>query len=513
MRFLGSAIGTMLIISTLAAQDAGKIAGVVTDAGTNEPLVGANVVIKGTNFGAATELDGNYYILNVPPGTYELTASMVGYQTVTMTGTIVNIGRTTAMDFPLREMAIELGEEVVVTATRPDIVKERTASSEIMRFEDVMEAPGVRDLSDLLSLTADVVDGHFRGGREGEELYNLGGMGILNPLNNAAAFIPIISAVQEVEVITGGFSAQYGNAQSGVVNIAMKEGDRGRWKARVESRVRAPGYKHWGNSVYGVADNPYLQILNSWETWAGMDPISGQLFYDSFGYGFGSSFAGDTATAARAAYALWSLARKKLNKQYDDLWDRSYNVSLGGPLSGDTRAFIATQVENEWSVIPAEKPEVNIQTMGNIVHELGDGMSLRLSGAYSRRAGYEFRGFNSQSPDQIQNWLWDLVTGVSQTSNRSFQLGARFSHALTPSTFYEVKVNRVATLYREGAEVFNPDRYREDNNIGGTWVFFSTPDEFRLGSPDNEFFNEKTQTVSIDASLTSQITPSHLLLA
>ena len=512
MRFISTLIAIALFLFSAAAQDAGKIAGVVSDAASNEPLVGANVLIRGTNFGAATDLDGNFYILNIPPGTYEVTASMVGYQTVTLTEVRVHIGRTTTSDFQLQEKAIELSEEIVITATRPDIVKERTASSEIMRFEDVMEAPGVRDLNDLLSLTADVVDGHFRGGREGEELYNLGGMGIVNPLNNAAAFIPIVSAVQEVEVITGGFSAQYGNAQSGVVNIAMKEGDRSRWRARVESRVRAPGYKHWGNSVYSLEDNPYLQILNSLETWAGLDPISGQPFYDSFGYNFYTQFQGDTATAARAAFALWNLARRNLNKQYNDLWDRSYDFSLGGPLSGTTRAFLAARVQNEWSVIPAAEPEVNVQTMGNVVHDIGDGMSLRISGAYSKRHGFEFRGMNSQSPDQIQDWIWDLVTGVSRTVNQSLQVGARFSHALTPSTYYEIKLNRIATSYGEGAEVFSPDRYREDNNLGGTWVFFRTPDQFRLGQPDNDFFDEKTQTISLDASLTSQVTPSHLLL-
>ncbi|MEX0737306.1 MAG: TonB-dependent receptor [Bacteroidota bacterium] len=498
--------------AALLAQDAGKISGIVVDKATNGPLVGANVILKGTTLGAATDEDGRYFILNIPPGSYELSASVIGYQTVTLTGVVVNIGRTTEADFALEETAVQLGQEVLIMATRPDVVKERTASSEILRFDEVVNTPGVRDLGDLLSLTADVIDGHFRGGREGEELYNLGGMGIVNPLNNAAAFIPIMSAVEEVEVITGGFGAQYGNAQSGVVNIAMKEGNRSRWAGQVESRLRVPGYKHWGNSVFSTEDNPYLQMLDSWEKWAGRDPISDQLFYDSFGFGFGSSYP-DSLQAAQAAFGLWQQARRYLNKRYDNLWDRSYDVNLGGPLSSTSRLFVATRVEEQWPVIPTPDADLNYQIMGNIVFDAGDGMTLRFSGAYSNRYGHEFPGFNSRSPDQVMDWLWDTIVGVSRSRNENLQLGVRFTHALSSSTYYDVKVNRVATSFQQGAEVFNPDRFREDNNIGGTWTFFRTPDQFRLGQPDNDFYNERSRTASLDASLTSQVTNSHLLLA
>ncbi len=71
-------------------------------------------------------------------------------------------------------------------------------------------------------------------------------MGIVNPLYSSSAFAPIMSAVEEVEVITSGFGAQFGNAQSGVVNISMKEGRSDRWRARAELRTRLPGQKHFG---------------------------------------------------------------------------------------------------------------------------------------------------------------------------------------------------------------------------------------------------------------------------
>jgi outer membrane receptor for ferrienterochelin and colicin len=164
---------------------------------------------------------------------------MLGYESVLMVDVVVNAGRTTTIDFTLRDEAFE-ADEVVITAQRPDVERDKTATSHIVRFDDVQALPGVRDISDVLGLTGDVVDGHFRGGRQGEELYMLQGMGIVNPLDNSAAFMPIMSAVEEVEVITSGFGAQYGNAQSGVVRISMREGDRHNWDTRFEVRTRAP---------------------------------------------------------------------------------------------------------------------------------------------------------------------------------------------------------------------------------------------------------------------------------
>ena len=226
----------LLLASVALAQDGGKISGTVRDRSTKEVLPGVNVTVRGTKLGGATNAAGAYFILNVTPGVYEVTATLVGYQTVTQRQVEVNVNRTTALNFTLSETGVELGQEVVITAERPDVAREKTSTSEIVRAEEVLLTPGMRDLTDVLTLSSDVVDGHFRGGRENEELYVLAGMGIVNPLYGASAFVPIMSAVEEVEVITSGFGAQYGNAQSGVVNISMKEGKNDRWRGRAEVR-------------------------------------------------------------------------------------------------------------------------------------------------------------------------------------------------------------------------------------------------------------------------------------
>ncbi|MCU0645667.1 MAG: carboxypeptidase-like regulatory domain-containing protein, partial [bacterium] len=210
MRYsLFTAIMLFLWLGLLSAQNVGKIAGAVVEAKTGNPLPGANIVIVGTTLGAAADANGEYYILNVPPGKYELRASMIGYEKMKIVDVIVNVGRTTKIDFKLAEDVLEMGE-IVVQAVRPDVERDKTSTSSIVRFDDVQQLPGIRNISDVINLAADVIDGHFRGGREGEEYYTLQGMGIINPLDRSSAFQPIMSGVEEVEVITSGFGAQYG---------------------------------------------------------------------------------------------------------------------------------------------------------------------------------------------------------------------------------------------------------------------------------------------------------------
>ncbi|NHZ87422.1 MAG: hypothetical protein GWP19_16405 [Planctomycetia bacterium] len=109
----------------------GKIAGNVIDQSNGEPLIGCNVWIEGTDLGAATDWEGNFYILNIPPGSYTLRASMIGYSAVRMTNIEVSIDLTTNADFSLPTEAIA-GEEIIVVAERALITKDLTASTAIV---------------------------------------------------------------------------------------------------------------------------------------------------------------------------------------------------------------------------------------------------------------------------------------------------------------------------------------------------------------------------------------------
>jgi hypothetical protein len=84
----------MLLLPGIMFAQSGKIRGTVVDAKTKDPLIGANIVVQGTNMGASTDVDGAYLLLNVPVGTYQIKASYVGYRTVTISNVRVNSNLT-----------------------------------------------------------------------------------------------------------------------------------------------------------------------------------------------------------------------------------------------------------------------------------------------------------------------------------------------------------------------------------------------------------------------------------
>jgi outer membrane receptor protein involved in Fe transport len=499
----------LIVCTNLTAQNAGKISGTVHDRASGEPLPGVTITVKGTALGASTSADGTYFVLNVPPGEYDVVASMIGYQSVVQQGVIVNLNRTTSLAFHLTETTVDL-PEVMIVAKRPDVELDKTSSSAIVRPEEIQSLPAMQNLSDVLTLTTDVVDGHFRGGREGEESYNVSGMGIVNPLNSSSAFTPMVSAMEEVEVITSGFGAQYGNAQSGVVNITMKEGSADRWKSRAEARTRMPGRKHFGPSIFDPNSNPYLTLLDSYDKWLGTDTALGQRYYSSIGNGFDNRYGQDTITLAQIAYTLWSLqGRRDLNRNYGYEQDYSFDVTMGGPISSRARLFLAGRIDNEWLSLPTEDPEIKRQFMGNLAYDLGSGMSLKVLGTYSQEYGYVFR---SQRTNGLLNWLWDRILGLNYSKEDNLQLGARFSHAISPSTYYELKLSGLLTRYKDGSPVTDPDGYIGDPNKIIWGAYEKTPDNFNVGNADDNFRDEKTRTISFDGSLTSQVTNEHQVL-
>jgi hypothetical protein len=217
-------IGVLILnFESLLSGTTGKITGRVVNKSTGEPLFAVNVIIEGTTLGAATDMQGNYVILNVPPGVYTLRASAVGFKPVRVTNVRVSVDQTTRVDFKLEEVAIELGEEVLVVAERPLVQRDLTSTTAKIS-KDIIEKLPVENFTDLINLKAGVVEGHFRGGRIGEVAYLIDGIPVNDVFSNTYAIQVENHTIQEMEVITGTFNAEYGQAMSGVVNIITKEG-------------------------------------------------------------------------------------------------------------------------------------------------------------------------------------------------------------------------------------------------------------------------------------------------
>ena len=255
-KWLKFSIGVLCLVPVLLfAGQGGKIAGTITDSQTGDALPGANVMlthrwIDGEEspldaiLGSATDIDGRYFILNIYPGTYTLRVDFIGMSSSRVTKVDVLVDMTTFIDVSMETASLE-GEVVIVESQRANTVQtDLTATKTVYKISDVQSIAGVSDIGDIINLQADVVDDHFRGGRTGESSYLLGGGTIVNPLTNSKAFSPIVTGLEQVEVYTSGFSAEYGNAQSGVINMVTKEG-REKWESRLEVSMTAPYYKVW----------------------------------------------------------------------------------------------------------------------------------------------------------------------------------------------------------------------------------------------------------------------------
>ncbi|TKJ42440.1 hypothetical protein CEE37_01800 [candidate division LCP-89 bacterium B3_LCP] len=220
-------IFAILLLSATAAWG-GVLRGVVTNVDTGEPVSDANVTIPGTYFGAATDLNGAFYIMNVPAGAYDVRISCLGYTEQIMGGIVVPPTGEKLLKITLKPTLLSAGQEVVVVGERPLIDVDDTASRTRVGSEEI-ENLVVEDVEDLLANQLGVVkennEIHIRGGRADEHLYRIDGLDIKDPISGAGYGIYLSAdAIEELEVITGGFNAEYGQAMSGVIDIKTKEG-------------------------------------------------------------------------------------------------------------------------------------------------------------------------------------------------------------------------------------------------------------------------------------------------
>jgi len=207
--------------SAVYAGSTGKLVGRATDS-NGEPLVGVNIYVLETEQGAVTDLDGYYLILNIRPGTYSLRASYIGFQSVLARDVRIQIDRTTTQDFSLSDSFVS-GSEVVVTAERPLVERDRTSSRVSLSSKDIQLLPS-ESFSQIVDRQAGVVNGHFRGGRMGEVAYMVDGVPVNDVFDYSTSYQVETMSIEEVEIISGTFNAEYGQAQSGVVNIVTKDG-------------------------------------------------------------------------------------------------------------------------------------------------------------------------------------------------------------------------------------------------------------------------------------------------
>jgi outer membrane receptor protein involved in Fe transport len=241
---LGLAVaGTVILLPRLARAQTGRVSGVVTDAGTGQPIEGVQVVVQGTGFGALSQANGRYFVIGVPPGTYTISARRIGYATSEVSNVAVRIDATREVNFSLSSSATQLLTQRITAPPTPLVERGVTGSTSTVSTE-VIEALPVTTVSGILSLqqgflqvpqNTDIVSFsesrrsvqtplRVRGGRGGETLSLIDGIPVNNIVFGGPAFELNTFAIQQFDLQTGGFEPQYGNALSGIINIATREG-------------------------------------------------------------------------------------------------------------------------------------------------------------------------------------------------------------------------------------------------------------------------------------------------
>lgn len=444
----------------------GKVVGKVIDAKTKEPIPGVNVSIVGTTTGAATNLDGEYFILNVPPGTYSIRASIIGYKTVIQTGAKISVDHTTSIDFELEETILELEESVVVTATRPLVEKDKTSTRHFVSAEEILVRP-TNDFSSLLS-TLPGIDQNANGeltirrGSMDQVAFLIDGMRASNPLDYEPYTNINLSSIQELEIITGGFNAEYGQAQSGVFNIVTKEGSKN-LQLYTEVRWIPPRIPHWGTAFYDYStsrywENTHARHLQWWidnpDQWVdgngilGNDPNSSltpEQAYDNYikthqpltDYTDESGYIGEIALGGpvppfdnvfffvsgkfRTVPPVTGNSYRKRGEWFDGTFKLSYNISPSFKLMASGFVGIANS---------------------NVGMEYMNDAFLSSYGIESKYAYYDFAGY----PENKSN-------------GQTIQL----THVLSPSTFYQIQLSRV---YRyKSQSTFPGDEDGWDNGV------------------------------------------------
>ena len=202
----------------------GKLSGLVTEANSNNNLIGCNILINDTDLGTASDINGEYFLLNIPPGVYTVKFQMIGYETLIINNVKISVDRTTKLNADLVVEAIE-GSVITVTAERK-LIEFDVTQSESRITADELESMPVAEVSDVLRLqggiTQDAGGGlHMRGGRSNEIAYMVDGVPMTDSYSGGISVQIENDNLQELQVISGTFNAEYGKALTGIIYICL----------------------------------------------------------------------------------------------------------------------------------------------------------------------------------------------------------------------------------------------------------------------------------------------------
>ncbi len=429
----------VLFPALVLAQKTYTLQGRITDAENGEPLPGVNVMLKGTYYGASTDPDGYYKIPNVKEGTYNLEISLIGYKVIQQTALEVNDKAKLTNDYKLQSSALTLGNDIVVIGEKPLLDIESTESKKTIGSKEI-EASVVENVTDLIrnqpGVVAEKNEIHIRGGRSYENSYLIDGLSIQDPFSGGTSGLMLsANSIEEVEVLTGGFNAEYGQSMSGVIEVKTKRGSE----------------KLKGQFTYKT-DKVGITNINSD---VGEASLSGPI-----------PFTGNKGSFFASGYTLLSdTYLPHSNKLYSSIFGGSkYTPRGSNSYSGLFKAI--------WDFSPTRK------------------LVFSTTGSANMDQGFSANEFENPSADYNAypyQYQYNLDNYNTQT-RLSNQTSLTWTHTTSPSFFYELRLSRFFTQLHSDVGGMNWLSYTQPIDIVPINYFY-TPDSDPHDGIDDSYYS------------------------
>jgi TonB dependent receptor/CarboxypepD_reg-like domain/TonB-dependent Receptor Plug Domain len=423
----------------LTAGTRGRIKGKVVDLQTGDALIGANVVVVGSTSGANTDANGEFLIQNMEAGVYTLKISYVGYKTITLANVRVNADLTAYVAIQLPNQDIQVST-VDIVAQKPMIQKDATNAVRLTTNDDIQALP-VRGVTNIVALTAGVVlqnnNVYIRGGRFDEVGYYLEGISIKNPVSGGRQVTLSQDAIEEIQVQAGGYTAEFGNANSGIIRSQLRTG--------------TPDLKA---SYEYITDNIGLQGKDN--------AYSGDKRLGAYWWGYNEQSAVLSGPLFDNRFKFFS----NFNYVYER--DNSYQ-----PWPGVNIGYIgdATSLDTINLVYPGgPRPGAQSQTYtytGTLNMDFKP-ILLRVSGVYSAQ--------NDDVTGNIGNFLQNYLNtrrGREERSNGTFSL--KMTHVLSNSMYYELTAGYYFSKYERFTPGLGSNYWSYGDSVANAAVGWPTP--------------------------------------
>lgn len=476
----------------------GKIAGIVTDASSGGALVGCNVLVKGTSQGASTDANGEYFIINLSPGSYDLEFSMIGYAAYTAEGVSVNIDVTTPVNASVSTEAVAMSG-IVVTAEQPAIEKTLTSTKQIVSG-DMMSGMAVTDVNDVVKTLPGVTevggDLHIRGGRSGEEMYLVDGASVTNAVMGGEAIPVNPGMVGELQLITGTFNAEYGQAMSGLFNTVLRE--------------PAPGF-HASVGFRTTLGQDYFKADAGDFKDAAIYAEKMEIVDDAGAYTSAAAGTDFTKTAFGGEKTIMDFSAGFGTSEFGGVFSLR-TLDDGGRLPG-----LAEDLQN---------------VQAKLNYQLGSSLKLSAEVMSYTRNGFYDPSYDAERMDagmDIWQWLW-AMDQYPVTEESANQFGVTANYVMSPSTNITVRADMMmrkqedgaqsldgkfvdfdtnakvtATTSYNGAEGPNHTKVMEDRAHSNAW--YNTENVY------GHYFKSEETITTIGAHATSQLNNRHQLKA